>query len=39
MVGDYDLRKGLVTSENDVASILTLEAKSYFQERGDARAP
>lgn len=36
MVGNHDLCKWLVAPKNDVASVLTLELKSHFQECGDA---
>jgi hypothetical protein len=39
MVGNYNLCKRLVTPKDDVASVLTLELKSFFQKCGDALAP
>jgi hypothetical protein len=39
VVGNHDLSKRFVTPKDDVASILALELKSLFQERGDALAP
>ena len=39
MFGNYNLRIRFVTPKDDVASILTLEFKSLFQECGDALAP
>ena len=38
VVGNHNLRKWLITPKNDVASVLTLELKSLFQECGDALA-
>jgi len=39
VVGNRNLCKRFITPKDDVASILTLELKSLFQECGDALSP
>ena len=36
VVGNDDLGKWLLTAEDDVTSLLTLELKSFFQKCGNA---
>jgi len=38
MIGYHNLRKRFVTPKDHVASILTLELKSFFQKCGNALA-
>jgi hypothetical protein len=39
MVGNHNLCIWFVTPKDDVASILALELKSFFQKCGDSLAP